>query len=539
MASRAALDTLPDDIATLKAMLAEREAQLASQQSIIARHHAHLAEQQDAISKLVRENEGLTHRLAQLLRRVYGRSSERIDASQLLLFGQALAAAPAPTSTAEEPTTSAPKRRGHGRRPLPSDLPRHRIEHPIDPEELTCPCCGEERLRIGELVSEQLEYTPASLFVLEHVRGKYACRQCEDGGVVTAERASEGQVIEKGLPGPGLVAHVITSKHCDHLPLYRQERIFARHGVQIARSTMCSWLRESAKLLTPLHTLMCERIRQSKVIHTDDTPLPVQEKGRGRTKTGRLWVYLGDDTSGGPYTIYEYTPTRKRDGPASWLQDFNGYLQADAFGGYDGIYARSGGGDVIEVACWAHARRKIHDARLSDPARALHALGMIRLLYDIEKQAKELDVDERAGLRQREAVPILNELHAWLIDQREQVLPKSPLGQAIQYALNHWDALVRYTSDGNLAIDNNAAERAIRPLTIGRKNYLFAGSDGGGRTAAILYSLTASARRHELDPFVYLRDVLARIGSTPISQIEQFLPDRWAATAVGDPQHRR
>lgn len=533
MASPAAWDTLPDDVTTLKAMLVE-------QQSIISQHQAHLAEQHDAIHKLVRENEGLTHRLAQLLGRIYGRSSERIDARQLLLFGQTIIS-PVPAVDVE-PSVQAgirSKRQGHGRRSLPSDLPRHRVEHPIDPQELTCPCCGEQRQRIGELVSEQLEYTPASLFVLEHVRGKYACRQCEQAGVVTAERSAEGQVIEKGLPGPGLVAQVITSKFCDHLPLYRQERVFARHGVSLARSTLCSWLREAAKLLTPLHGLMCERIRQSKVIHTDDTPLPVQDpgSGRGKTKTGRLWVYLGDRKH--PYTIYEYTPTRRRDGPMNWLSNFTGYLQADAFGGYDGIYARSGGGDVTEVACWAHARRKIHDARLSDPARALHALAMIRRLYDIEKQAKQLDADERACLRQHEAVPVLNELRAWLIDQREQVLPKSPLGQAIQYALNHWDALARYPRDGNLAIDNNVAERAIRPLTIGRKNYLFAGSDGGGRTAAILYSFIASACRHELDPFVYLRDLLARVGSTPIRQLDQFLPDRWQATTVSDtsPRH--
>jgi transposase len=515
-------DALPDEVATLKAMVAQRDAQLSEQQSTIA--------------QLKRTNDGLTHRMELLLRRLYGRSSERLDASQLLLFGQTVAGQDAQADKPTDENASAPHPsrqrngrghfRGHGRRPLPEDLPRHRIEHPLDAAELVCPCCGDPRRRIGEWISEQLEYTPASFFVLQHVRGKYACKQCEEGGVATAETASE-QVIGQGLPGPGLVAHVITSKYCDHLPLYRQEQMFTRHGVAIARSTMCGWLKEAAKLIEPLHGLMCERIRQSKVIHTDDTPLPVQQKGRGKTKTGRLWVYLGDTHH--PYTIYEYTPTRERDGPMNWLKHFTGYLQADAFGGYDGIYARSGGGDVIEVACWAHARRKFYDARLSDPARAHHAMGLIRQLYDIEARAESMAANERHALRQREAVGVLDALEAWLKQEQDAALPKAPISQAIQYAMNHWDALRRYTTDGDLAIDNNIAERAIRPLAIGRKNYLFAGNDGGGRTAAILYSLIASAKRHELDPFAYLRDVLARIGSTPLSELDQFLPNRWKA----------
>lgn len=509
MSSHAEHDVLPDDVAVLKAMIAQRDARLTEQQSTIA--------------QLKRANEGLTHRMELLLRRLYGRSSERIDPGQLLLFGRALEGRQAPASSQAQHPTPRRSVRGHGRRPLPKDLPRHRIEHPIDPDQLTCPCCGEARQRIGEWISEQLEYTPACFFVLQHVRGKYACKRCEEGGVATAETSTE-QVIDRGLPGPGLVAHVITSKYCDHLPLYRQEQIFTRHGVAIPRSTMCGWLKEAARLLEPLHELMGGRIRQSKVIHTDDTPLPVQQKGRGKTKTGRLWVYLGDARN--PYTIYEYTPTRQRDGPMNWLKGFEGYLQADAFGGYDGIYAT---GDVVEVACWAHTRRKFYDARLSDPARAHQALGMIRQLYDVEEQAKGLDAAARKTRRQRDAVPVLDALHAWLANQQGTVLPKAPIAQAIQYTTNHWRALRRYVTDGDLAIDNNIAERAIRPLTIGRKNYLFTGNDGGGRTAATLYSLVASAKRHGLDPFAYLRDVLASIAPTPHSELDQFLPDRWHA----------
>lgn len=496
--------------------------------------HALVREQQATIDHLHRENTGLSHRLDLALRRIYGRSSEKIDAKQLLLFGQAMqqaAQAMAGLTAHQDQTASpatTPQHKGHGRRPLPADLPRHRLEHPIDPHELTCPCCDQPRVRIGEEVSEQLDYTPASLFVIQHVRPKFACPRCGasgGGGVATADKPDAGQVIDKGLPGPGLVAHVITSKYADHQPLYRLEGMLARHGVEIARSTMCGWMKASAELLTPLVKLMAARIRGSKVIHTDDTPVPVQEKGRGKTKEGRLWVYLGDPRH--PYIVFDYTPSRNRDGPRNWLKDFEGYLQADAFGGYDGIYASQ---EVVEVACWSHARRKFYDARSSDPARSHHVLAVIRLLYDVEREAKELDVEQRLALRQERSCPLLDELHPWL--QRELlpgagVLPKSPMGQAIGYAINQWEALKVYTTDGDLAIDNNAAERAVRPVTVGRKNYLFFGSDAGGRTAAMLYSLTASAKRHGIDPFVYLRDVLATIGSTPVSELDQFLPDRW------------
>ena len=252
--------------------------------------------------------------------------------------------------------------------------------------------------------------------------------------------------------------------------------------------------------------------------------------GSGKTKTGRLWVYIGDPRN--PYTVFDYTPSRSRDGPVNWLKTYKGYLQADAFGGYDGIYLDSGGdtsGGIVEVACWAHARRKFYDARTSDAARAHQALAMIRLLYDVERDAKEkkLDAVQRQALRQERSLPLLGQLQQWLEAQRDGVLPKSPMGTAITYALNNWDALMRYTSDGDLAIDNNAAERAIRPITIGRKNYLTLGSDAGGRTAAILYSLVASAKRHGMDPWVYLRDVLATVANTPVSQLGKFLPDRW------------
>ena len=526
---------LPDDVDALKELLQQREVTLAQREATLHEHRAalaqrdaQLAEQLTTIEQLRRMNDGLSHRLDLVLRRLYGRSSEKLDPQQLLLFGQMMREAGRKVETLTprrddaQASSSRLERKGHGRRKLPDDLPRHRIEHPIAPQELTCPCCDQPRVRIGQEVSEQLDYTPASLFVIQHVRPKFACPRCEDGGVATAEKPHENQVIDKGLPGPGLVAHVVASKYADHLPLHRLEGILARHGVEIARSTMCGWMKAAADLLAPLALLMATRIRQSKVIHTDDTPVPVQDPGNHKTKTGRLWVYLGDHDHA--YTVFDYTPSRSRDGPAAWLKDYHGYLQADAFGGYDGIYAT---GNVVEVACWAHTRRKFHEARISDPPRAHHALAMIRLLYDVERDAKELDAGQRLALRQQRSRPLLDQLRDWMLHERDAVLPKSPMGQAIGYAMNNGEALVRYTTDGDLAIDNNAAERAIRPLTVGRKNYLFLGSDTGGRTAAILYSLIASAKRHGLDPFVYLRDVLAAIGAAPIRQLAPFLPDRW------------
>lgn len=333
--------SLLDDIEALKALLVQHETALGQREAQLDQYQAQFAEQQKSIEQLQRVNEGLSHRLDLALRRLYGRSSEKIDAHQLLLFGRSmqkeadsLKARLEARAVADEQANK--KKPGHGRKALPADLPRHRLEHPIEPAELTCPCCNQPRVRIGEEVSEQLDYTPASLFVLEHVRGKYACRQCEEGGVATAAKPAQGCVIEKGLAGPGLVAQVITSKYCDHLPLYRLESILARHGVDLARSTMCGWMKTAGDLLTPLAKLMAERIRGSKVVHTDDTPIDVQQKGRGKTKTGRMWVYIGDPRN--PYLVFDYTSNRKRDGPMTWLEGFEGYLQADAFAGYDGIY---------------------------------------------------------------------------------------------------------------------------------------------------------------------------------------------------------
>jgi transposase len=373
---------------------------------------------------------------------------------------------------------------------------------------------------MGEEVSEQLEYVPASLLVLEHVRAKLVCRACET--IVAADPPAKP--LDKGLPGPGLIAHIITSKYSEHLPLHRLESVFARHGVDLSRQTMCGWMARAAELLEPVVKRMADLVRQSAVIWTDDTTVPVRDPKLNKTRTGRLWVYIGDREH--PYTVFDYTPNRSRDGPAAWLGEWRGYLQADAYAGYDALFA---GGGAVEVACWAHARRKFHDARDSDAVRSHQALAFIARLYAVEREAKELCDEERRRLRAEKSAPVLAELFAWMEAQQRAVLPKSPMGEALAYALNHRAALERYCGDGRLSIDNNVSERALRRVAVGRKNWLFAGSDAGGRTAAVLYSLVATCREHGIDPFVYLRDVLLRIVTHPASRLDELLPDRWRA----------
>jgi len=363
---------------------------------------------------------------------------------------------------------------------------------------------------------------------LKHIRHKYACNQCDaDGYDPNIQTASKPpQPINKGLAGPSLLAHVITSKLGDHLPLYRLERIFARQQVHVARSTMCAWMRCAGELVKPLVELMAQRVRQSAAIHTDDTVVPIQSPGQKQYRKGRIWCYLGDAAH--PYTVYDYTPNRQRAGPAQWLTGYSGYLQADAYGGYDGIYHSE---NVTEVACWAHARRKFYDAQDSDGERAAQVLTLIGELYAIEREAKEDAA--RLQVRQERSLPVLTRIKAWLDTEQGSVLPRSPMAKAIQYALNQWDALTTYTTHGFLNIDNNPAERALKRVAIGRKNWLFAGNDQAAENHARLWSLIASCERHRVDPQRYLTSVLAKIGQTPV---EQFLPDVWAAEDKAQPK---
>jgi transposase len=517
------LDPLPGDLAACHAMIRQLLTQL-------GQSHRQMSQ--------------MEHQLQQLLRRLYGRSSETLDPRQMVLFTELLAELKKqspPSELESKPAPAAdPNRSGHGRRKLPADLPREQIVHDLPEDEKPCPCCGAMRTVIGRAVSEQIDYEPAKLKVIEHVRLTYGCRACEqaaaEGGpqIVTAQKPLSP--IEKGLAAPGLLAQVIVGKYGDSLPLHRMETILERHGIEIARSTMADWMRQSADALEPLYDVMVRQVLASKVVHTDDTPVDVLDRERSGTRTGRFWVYRGDANH--PQTVFAYTPNRSRDGPMAFLNDWGKdhprFLQADAFGGYDGIYAGQAGGKVTEVACWAHARRKFFEAQHSDRQHSAQALAYIRLLYDVEDQAKGASSAERATLRQTQAVPRLGAFKAYLESIQAayggSVLPKSPMGQAITYALNQWPALCVYTSDGDLAIDNNAAENALRRVALGRKNWLFCGSDRGGHTAAVLFSLLATCQRHEVNPFTYLRDVLTRIAAYPNHRLAELLPNRWTST---------
>lgn len=524
------------------------------------------AERDELLKQLQQKDhtiDGLQYKLQCLLHRLYGRSAEKVDPNQMLLFNDLLTKlapeTPAPeVSPAAE--TSKSSNHGHGRRRLPADLERQQIIHDLPEDEKPCPCCGKMRHVIGRETSEQLDYVPARVKVLEHVRLKYACPECEknaaEGGPQIAVAERPLSPIEKGLAAPGLLSYLIVSKYGDHLPLYRLEKILDRHDIQVARSTMCDWMAQCAEVLDPLYRRMIEQVLGSDAIHTDDTPVDVQDRSLDQTRTGRFWDYLGDYHH--PCTVFVYTPSRSRDGPMeflrNWGKDRPVFLQADAFGGYDGLYLGQAGGQVKEVACWAHARRYFYDARKSDAAASVQALAHIRLLYDVETQAErdaersgidpladadrfhEQLVSDRYRLRQEFAVPRLTQFKTWLESQQAvnggPILPKSPMGQAITYAMNQWDALWIYTTDGRLNIDNNPAENALRRVAVGRKNWLFCGSDNGGHTAAVLFSLIATCERHKVEPFAYLRDVLTRIAATPLSQLDQLLPHRWKPTAA-------
>jgi transposase len=544
---------LPDDPAFLKAMLAELLAALRASRQ---------------------EGERLRQRLDQLLRRLYGPRSERLNPDQLLLFAEPPAGEAVTPPQAEPGESAKPRRKGHGRQQLPKHLPRDRRVYELSEAERLCLGCGQARVVIGQEVSEQLDYEPASLMVIEHVRLTYACSCCEKqrqaaGPVAPTATATPNtgtaapsvaelndpaatclipvtpaastfltaprppSPIARGLAGPGLLAHLIVSKFCDHLPLYRCERMLARFGVNLARSTLCDWMAQSAVLLRPLWELLRAQVLKSGMIQTDDTPVRVQAQAGVAAHQGRLWVQVGD--VGHRYLVYLYSPNREGQWPQTFLAGYTGFLQGDAYAGYDALFAT---GSVVEVGCWAHARRKFFEAQQTDPEGALYALGTIRQLYAVERKATEqvaelrLTRAEAEALRlrrrQEQSVPLLKSFGQWLDKQASSALPKSPLGEAVGYARNQWAALQVYTTAGFLEIDNNAAERALRAVAIGRKNYLFFGSDVGGETAAVLYTFTQTCRGLGVEPWRYLRDVLERLPSHPPERLAELLPDEWA-----------
>jgi transposase len=498
---------LPEDISTLQTMIL----QLLSD-----------------VNEKNRQIDDLQNQLEWFKRHVFGRRSEKFSPNQLTLFQGMIADQREDEEqgiTLEESNqrlsdvSGKPKKHLNGRRPLPEHLLRERIEYHPPKQDLICSCCGQAKKAIGEEVTEELDYVPASFVVRQHCRIKYACKNCQEGVVIADLPA---RPIEKGRPGIGLLAHVLTSKYCDHLPLHRQEGICKRHGVDIKRSTMCDWVRDCAYLLSPIVRYMQKIILQSKKIHTDDTPVPVQDGSRTQTRKGYLWAYIGRNNN----VVFDYTSTHSRDGPVAFLGDYSGYVHADAYKGYDAFFER---GNATEVACWAHTRRKFYDSLSTDPRRAHEMLAMIGRLYTVEQQAKEdgLDAIALKDLRQQHSKPILDEICHRLEDWSIEVLPKSPVGQAVGYARGQWIALNRYIDDGDLDIDNNLSERVLRIVAIGRKNWLFAGSDAGAERAGIIYSLIASCKLCEIDPFEYLRDVLDCVSTHPASKIVELTPSGW------------
>lgn len=472
--------------------------------------------------------------LRELLDAKRNRKSEQLSEDQLALFASLWQARQAEREAAnakeredtddDEPSqpgasTDSRQKRG-GRQALPRHLKRERIVHDLKDEEKHCARCAQDLRRIGEETSERYEYVPASLTVIEESCLKYAC------GCTVRTAGKPPQPIEKSIAGASLLAHVIVSKMADHLPLHRQQKIFERHGVELSRKTMCGWMAQCAGLLMPLYAAAKHVLFRSKVLGTDDTGVKVLDRKLPFARTGRLWPYYGDAEH--PVVLYDYTPTRERAGPEKYLTGYRGYLQADAYGGYDAFFKNPERG-LIEVGCMAHARRYFQKALESDQARMGPALLLIAQLYRMEKQGRGLRPPERLELRKLEARPILDKLHQYLLDIQLEVLPKSPEGRAVRYALKNWGALTRYTDDGHLEIDNNRTEQSIRGIAVGRGNWLFFGSDAGGRTAAVLRSFVVCCQRVDVDPFAWFKDVLSRIATHPVNRIAELLPHHWSA----------
>ena len=515
----ATVDLSSLDRAALEALIATQ------QKTILARDEA-LATQQEKLLNRDNEIEHLKLVIAKLRRMLFGTKSEKIsrEIDQLELKLEELETQQA-ERVAASPETSASAKASPARRPLPEHLPRE--VHTHLPGEEACPDCGGQLRKLGEDVSEILERIPATYKVIRHVRVKMACSRCD----VIVQAPAPSRPIERGLPGPNLLAHVLVSKYAVHLPLYRQSEIFAREGIELERSTLADWVGAASHLLAPLVDQIRRHVLAAEKIHADDTPVPVLAPGNGKTRTARLWTYVRDDRPSGqpvpPAVWFAYTADRKGEHPRRHLSDFTGILQADGYAGFHHLYE---GGKIHEAACWAHVRRKFYDIQVATNSEiATEAVQRIGALYDIEREIRGKPAELRCQVRQARGRPLVDELHCWLNEALARLSRKSDTAAAIRYALSRWRALTRYLDDGQIEMDNSAAERALRVVALGRKNFLFCGSDAGGDRAAAIYSLLGTAKLNGLDPELYLRSVLEQIADHPINRIHELLPWNLAA----------
>lgn len=505
------LAALPDDVDVLHRLIRDLAARRDGERAELARAQTEIQRLRFIVQRLQRHQ--------------FGRRSERVDGDQLALALEDLDADIARAEARLPAAASAVAPEPRSRRPrLPDHLPREDVDLDIDRQ--VCPCCGGGLHRIGETVSEMLDYVPARLRVLRIRRPKYGCRAC---GTIHQAAAPE-RPIAKGLASPGLLAQVLVSKYCDHTPLYRQSQIFARHGVEIDRSTLANWVGGACWWLEPLQARLARQVFASSKLFADDTPIPVLDPGRGRTKTGRLWVYARDDRpwSGPdpPAAVYFYSPDRKAERPASHLDGFRGILQVDGYAGFERLTAR---GDILLAACWAHTRRRFYEFHESTGSPiAAEALRYIAELYAIEGEIRGRAAEERRQVRDARSRPLIDAMKPWLVTELGRIPASGGLAEAIRYALVRWTALCRFLDDGRIELDTNAVERAIRPIALGRKNHLFAGSDGGAGRWATVCSLIATAKLNDVEPYAYLKDLLQRLtDGYPVSRLDELLPWNW------------
>jgi transposase len=530
----AKLNNLPQDRESLEAMVRSLILEREQQKQRAIDLQGETLRQTKRAEELYLQNLRLQLELQRYKKWYYGPRADRLSSSQdlaqaLLEFGEQLQAKAVhpediPPNKAEPEYELRRVKRRRGRRNLANfeKLPVTTQVYELSAEQRQCPCCGVERKEIGADESWQIEYVPGRFERLHHVRKKYACPGCEGVGENPQMEvaAKPDAAIEKGMAGPGLLAYIVTSKFSDYLPLYRLEDIFERQGFEISRATQSIWCGDVADLVEPLYELMAERVRQSHVVATDDTIMPMLSVGK--TKSARMWVYVGDEAHA--YNIFDFTLNRGRDGPKYFLGDYQQVLLADGYGGYDGVVA---GNAITRAGCWSHSRRKFVDAEKVAPEIAREAVDLIGALFRVERQAKDFSVEQRLALRRAKTAPILAQLREKLLGWKEQLLPKHPMAEAVNYALNQWDELNVFCSDGAVPIDNNVSEREMKRIILNRKNSLFVGNPRGGRTAAILASLTSTCRRHEVDPQLYLTQLLMNLPQAKMSELPDWLPDQW------------